>query len=69
MDILQNLDILQSVISRALRSFLIVETSDRHPGQRRARATITDRFLSLSAQKNHEATTEDMVSGCQRNSN
>lgn len=62
MEIVQDLNILQSVISLSL---LIIETIDRHPGQGRARATTSDSFLSLLAQRNHKAITGDMVSDLQ----
>lgn len=63
MEVAQDLNIPQSVISRVWSRFLSTGSVDRQPGQGRPRATTAseDRFLSLSARRNREATTRDLV--------
>lgn len=51
MEIAQNLNISQSVSSRAMRCFLNTGSIDKQPGQRQPTTASKDQFLSLSVRK------------------
>lgn len=67
MEVVQDSNIYQSIISKTWSHFLSTESIDWLPGQEWPRTTTASEnfFLSLSALRNHKATTSDLVSDLQ----